>query len=105
MFECTANEIQAALLALENEGYAAATAANGRAALELLDSRTFDTILCDLRMPEMDGMTFLKHARDRKIDATIIVMSAFGTMDQALETILRIDNTRCIEKNGLVRIS
>jgi two-component system response regulator AtoC len=72
---------------LENEGYAAATAANGREALELLDSRTFDTILCDLRMPEMDGMTFLKHARDRKIDATIIVMSAFGTMDQALETI------------------
>ncbi len=72
---------------LENEGYAAATAENGRAALELLDTRTFDTILCDLRMPEMDGMTFLKNARDRKIDATIIVMSAFGTIDQALETI------------------
>jgi len=72
---------------LENEGYAAATAENGRAALKLLDTRTFDTILCDLRMPEMDGMTFLKHARDRKIDATIIVMSAFGTIDQALETI------------------
>jgi len=72
---------------LENEGYAAATAENGRAALELLDTRTFDTILCDLRMPEMDGMTFLKNARDRKINATIIVMSAFGTIDQALETI------------------
>lgn len=72
---------------LEKEGYAAATTENGRAALELLDARTFDTILCDLRMPEMDGMTFLKNARDRKIDATIIVMSAFGTIDQALETI------------------
>ena len=71
---------------LEKEGYAAATAENGRVALELLDERAFDTILCDLRMPEMDGMTFLKHARDRKIDATIIVMSAYGTIDQALET-------------------
>ncbi len=71
---------------LEKEGYAVATAENGRAALEQLDTRTFDTILCDLRMPEMDGMTFLKNARDRKIEATIIVMSAFGTIDQALET-------------------
>ena len=71
---------------LEKEGYGVSTAENGRVALELLDTETFDTILCDLRMPEMDGITFLRHARDRKIDATIIVMSAYGTIDQALET-------------------
>jgi two-component system response regulator AtoC len=71
---------------LEKEGYAVTTAENGRVALEQIDTHTFDTILCDLRMPEMDGMTFLKNARDRKIEATIIVMSAFGTIDQALET-------------------
>lgn len=72
---------------LEKEGYSVTAAENGRAALELLDKSSFDTILCDLRMPEMDGMTFLKQAHDRKIDATIIVMSAYGTIDQALETI------------------
>ena len=72
---------------LEKKGYAVATAENGRVALELLDARTFDTILCDLRMPEMDGMTFLKRVRDQKIDTTIIIMSAYGTIDQALETI------------------
>ncbi len=72
---------------LEKEGYAVTGAENGRAALELLETRAFDTILCDLRMPEMDGMHFLKHARERKIDATIIIMSAYGTIDQALETI------------------
>jgi len=72
---------------LEKEGYTVSTAENGRAALELLETRAFDTILCDLRMPEMDGLSFLKHTRDRKIDATVIVMSAYGTLDQALETI------------------
>jgi len=71
---------------LEKEGYGVETAENGRAALELLEGASFDTILCDLRMPEMDGMAFLEHARDRKIEATIIVMSAYGTIDQALET-------------------
>ena len=71
---------------LEKEGYAVTTAENGRIALDLLDTSTFDTILCDLRMPEMDGMTFLKQVRDQKIDTTIIIMSAYGTIDQALET-------------------
>ncbi|MBM4310021.1 MAG: sigma-54-dependent Fis family transcriptional regulator [Deltaproteobacteria bacterium] len=72
---------------LEKEGYSVTAAENGSTALELLDKSSFDTILCDLRMPEMDGMSFLKQAHDRKIDATIIVMSAYGTIDQALETI------------------
>jgi two-component system, NtrC family, response regulator AtoC len=71
---------------LEKEGYRVSAAENGREALEKLDTRAFDTILCDLRMPEMDGMTFLMHARDRNIDATIIMMSAYGTIDQALQT-------------------
>ena len=40
-----------------------AVAANGREALELCASNTFDVILTDLRMPEMGGLTFIRHLR------------------------------------------
>lgn len=46
---------------LELEGYSALTASNGRAGLEKIMNHLPDLILCDLRMPEMDGFTVLKH--------------------------------------------
>ncbi len=66
-------------------GYRTATAADGQAALELLAAEQFDFILCDVKMPRMDGMTFLKAAEKYKGTATIIMMSAYGTIDLALE--------------------
>jgi len=66
-------------------GYRTASAADGQAALELLAAEQFDFILCDIKMPRMDGMTFLKAAEKYKGRATIIMMSAYGTIDLALE--------------------
>ncbi|MCW5200415.1 sigma-54-dependent Fis family transcriptional regulator, partial [Desulfobulbus sp. F4] len=72
---------------LKAEGYAAKTAANGRAGLELLQHGTFDFILCDIRMPEMDGLAFLKAAAEVKHSAVIIMMSAYGSVDTAIEAL------------------
>ena len=48
---------------LNKAGYAAETASDGLDGLERMDEKNFDFILCDLKMPKMDGMTFLQSAR------------------------------------------
>ena len=66
-------------------GYAVETAANGRLGLEALVQGCFDVVLCDIRMPEMDGMEFLRRVGKEGIETTIIMMSAFGTVETALQ--------------------
>lgn len=72
---------------LKKENYEVTSAKNGKEALDALDKEAFDYILCDIRMPEMDGMAFLKAARKRHAEKTFIMMSAYGTVDTALEAI------------------
>jgi len=66
-------------------GYAIDYADNGRVALEKLHTTTYDFVLCDVKMPDMDGMTFLQTARDLLESTTVIMMSAYGTLDMAIE--------------------
>ena len=70
---------------LNKEGYITEAAANGIEALAIMDKRDFDFILCDIRMPVMDGMSFLESAKEKFPEKTIIMMSAYGTIDTALE--------------------
>lgn len=70
---------------LQKAGYETETASEGVEALEMMGRTDFDFILCDLRMPRMDGMGFLSNARDRYPDKTYIMMSAYGTIDTAIE--------------------
>ena len=70
---------------LTKAGYSADTAEHGLDALQKLDQGEFDFVLCDLKMPKMDGMTFLTKARDKHPDRTFIMMSAFGNIDDAIE--------------------
>ncbi len=61
-------------------------ASNGKEALEKLDSRqvgALDIIFCDLEMPEMDGMEFLRHLSERQPGMSVVIMSG---MDNALIT-------------------
>ena len=71
-------------LVLEREGYSVSDAANGVEALTRLNQETFDLILCDVRMPEMDGLTFLREVSQRSPAPTVIMMSAYGTIDSAI---------------------
>ena len=70
---------------LESYGYTISTATNGRIGLSLIKESVFDFILCDVRMPEMDGLTFLERGKEYLSESTLIMMSAFGSVDMALD--------------------
>jgi two-component system response regulator AtoC len=72
-------------LILEEHGYHVETAENGRSGLEALRSNATDIVLCDIRMPVMDGMAFLRELQEFKFDGTVIMMSAYGTIETAIE--------------------
>ena len=71
-------------LLLTDAGYVVTAEQNGRRALERATADAFDLVLCDVRMPEMDGLTFLRNYRQRGGSALVIVMSAYGGEDAAI---------------------
>jgi len=70
---------------LKKEKYDVETASNGEEGLQKVTDTAFDQILCDIRMPQMDGLEFMKKAQELGVNATIIMMSAYGTVDTAIE--------------------
>jgi two-component system response regulator AtoC len=70
---------------LQRHGYAVRTASDGARGLAEIDRGSFDFILCDVKMPQMNGMEFLKAAGDRILSSTVIMMSAYGSIDMAIE--------------------
>ena len=75
---------QSLALLLEEAGYQVAAEGDPEAALRRAGSEAFDLVLCDVRMPKMDGLTFLRRYRADGGSALLIMMSAYGTEDSAL---------------------
>jgi len=69
---------------LRKHGYHVETAPDGSVALQMASHHQFTFILCDIRMPLMDGPVFLKKFAEAGFRSTIIMMSAYGTMETAI---------------------
>src|SRR5205823_2769130 len=72
---------------LERVGYECAVATSGRAGVRLIEQDDFDLILTDLRLPDVDGLTVLRKAREALPDAEVIVITGYGDVKTAVEAI------------------
>jgi len=72
-------------LTLENAGYTVAEAADARAALNEIANSRHRLVLTDLRMPNGSGLDVLRSARSADADVPVIVMTAFGSIDEAVQ--------------------
>ncbi len=75
---------QSLTLLLRQAGYDVAADGSPTKALERARRESFDLILCDVRMPEMEGLEFLRRYREAKGAALVIMMSAYGGEDAAI---------------------
>ena len=69
---------------LVKQGYEVVPAVSGAEGLERLQRETFDLILTDHRMPQMSGLDLLKAAREINPEVPVVVMTAYGSVEQAV---------------------
>ncbi len=80
--------VRASLAAyLDDSGFRVLQAPNGPKGLELFDSERPDLVICDLRMPQMDGLELIRLISERQNDLPVIVVSGAGVMNDAVEAL------------------
>jgi DNA-binding NtrC family response regulator len=72
---------------LGNEGYKTEEAADGEEGLKKFQAGSFDVVLCDIKMPKMDGLEFLMKASESNPDTPIIMISGHGNIETAVEAV------------------
>ena len=70
---------------LRAAGYSVVAAANPLEAEAALDKTFFNVVVTDLRMPGQDGLSFLRDLKQRRADQPVILMTAYGTVETAVD--------------------
>ncbi len=73
--------------ALEDDGYAVETAANGRAGVERVQKGGVDLVVSDVKMPEIDGLDMLREIKAVSPSPYVITITAFGSIDTAIRAV------------------
>jgi ATP-dependent Lon protease len=99
---------------LTREGYQVVTAADGLEAIDLLNDRTFDVVITDLKMEQADGMQVLEAAKQKNPDTEVIIITGYATVPAAVSAMrkgshhflakpLKLDEIRSTVNNALQR--
>ncbi len=72
---------------LNFEGYKTDEASDGEEGLKKFSEKTYDLVLCDIKMPKLDGIEFLEKAKMLNADVPIIMISGHGNIDTAVEAV------------------
>ena len=74
------------IISEENESYHVEEAADGLAGLEMIKNNDYDLVLCDIKMPKMDGVEVLEKTKKIKPEVPIVMISGHGDIDTAIQT-------------------
>ncbi len=74
---------------LEYEGFEVHEASDGKEGLRLIGKTAFDLVLCDIKMPHMDGIEVLSKIQEAQNDIPVIMISGHGTIDTAVDAVKR----------------
>lgn len=72
---------------LSFEGYKVEEAADGEEGLKRFKEKTYDAVLCDIKMPRLDGLEFLQQATEQNRDVPVIIISGHGNIETAVEAV------------------
>jgi two-component system NtrC family sensor kinase len=72
---------------LRGESYEVVTAASGSEAIDLLKEDSFDLVLTDLKMPEVDGLEVLRQAREIAPQAVVLILTGYASLESAIEAL------------------
>ena len=73
------------ILSEENENYQVTEALDGKEGLKILVSKQFDLVLCDIKMPKMDGIEVLQKSNEKNIHVPFIMLTGHGNVETAVE--------------------
>ena len=69
---------------LHEEGYRVDSASNGKKAIDLVNNKSYDLVLTDLKMPDISGLEVLSKVKDQDDETAVILMTAYGTIEDAV---------------------
>ena len=73
--------------ALRDAGHRVTTAENGLEALDQVTTQVFDVMICDIRLPRLDGLSLFRRTRQESPDTTVILMTAFAAIQDAVAAV------------------
>jgi len=73
--------------ALRDAGHRVTAVKDGAAALDLVRVRAFDLMICDIRLPKLDGLSLFRQTRQQSPDTTVILMTAFAAVQDAVAAV------------------
>jgi DNA-binding NtrC family response regulator len=73
--------------ALRDAGHRVTAVKDGAVALEMVRMRAFDLMICDIRLPKLDGLTLFRQTRQQSPDTTVILMTAFAAVQDAVAAV------------------
>ncbi|MBM4160823.1 MAG: response regulator [Ignavibacteria bacterium] len=71
---------------LEGEGYKVSSASDGAEAINVLKSQSFDLVLLDIKMPNVDGFEVLKYVKENQPATKVIMLTGFADLKNAIES-------------------